>query len=75
MIELAEEFVEQVAGCGSVAVTVFTPLAVMPASRFEVRGSRECPHPAGVGQPVVLDMAVGTEIERPDARVIGADPA
>ena len=58
-VELAEELVEQVAGGGGMAVTVFPPLAVMLAGGLAVGGGRKGPHPAGVGQPVVLDMAVG----------------
>ena len=58
-MELAEEFVEQMAVGGGVAVTVFSPLPVVLAGRFEGGGSRECPHPADTGQPVVLDVAAG----------------
>ena len=57
-MELAEEFVEQVAVGGGVAVAVFPSLAVMLAGGFAVGGSREGPHPADVGEPVVLDLAV-----------------
>ena len=59
VVELAEEFVEQVAGGGSVAVAVFSPPPVVLAGGLAVGGRRERPHPADVGEPVVLDMAVG----------------
>jgi hypothetical protein len=58
VVELAEKFVEQVAGGGGVAVAVFSPLAVVLPGRLTVGGGRERPHPADVGEPVVLDMPV-----------------
>jgi hypothetical protein len=41
VVELAEEFVEQVAGGGGMAVAGFPPLAVMLAGGLAVGGSRE----------------------------------
>jgi hypothetical protein len=58
-VELAEEFVEQVAVGGGVAVAVFSPALVVLAGGLVVGGGRKGPHPADVGQPVVLDVAVG----------------
>ena len=40
------------------AVAVFSPAAVVLARRLTVGGGRERPHPADVGEPVVLDMPV-----------------
>ena len=58
VVELAEEFVEQVAGSGGVAVAVFSPAPVVPAGGLVVGSRRKGPHPADVGEPVVLDVAV-----------------
>jgi hypothetical protein len=58
VVELADTFVEQVAGGGGVAVAVFSPAAVVLAGGLAVGGGRERPHPADVGVPVVLDTPV-----------------
>jgi hypothetical protein len=58
VVELSEEFVEQVSGGGGVAVAAFSPTPVVLAGGLVGRGRREGPHPADVGQPVVLDVAV-----------------
>jgi hypothetical protein len=59
VVQLAEEFVEQIAGGGGMTVAVLPPLAVVLAGGLTVGGSRKGPHPADVGQSVVLDMAMG----------------
>ena len=46
------------AGGGGVAVTVFSPLPVVLAGGLVVGGGCKGPHPADVGEPVVLDMTV-----------------
>jgi hypothetical protein len=74
VVELAEELVEQVAGGGGVAVPVFSPAPIVLVDGLVVGSRRKGPHPSDVRQPVVLDVAV-VEIDRPDARVIGAQPA
>jgi hypothetical protein len=49
VVQLAEEFVEQIAGGGGMTVAVFPPLAVVLAGGLTVGGSRKGPHPADVG--------------------------
>lgn len=59
VVELSEELVEQVSGGGGVTVTVFSPTPIVLAGGLVVGSRRKGPHPADIGQPVVLDMAVG----------------
>jgi hypothetical protein len=59
VVELAEKFVEQMAVGGGVSVAVLAPLTIMAPGWLVAGGGGECPHPADVGQPVVLDMAMG----------------
>jgi hypothetical protein len=58
-MELAEEFVEQMPGGRTVAVADCSPVPVV-VSRWRIvcRGG-ERSDPAGVGEAVVLDVAVG----------------
>jgi hypothetical protein len=58
VVELAEELVEQIAVGGGMTVPVLPSLAVVLAGELTVGGSRKGPHPAHVGQPVVLDVAM-----------------
>src|SRR5271166_314769 len=59
VVDLAEEFVEQVADGGAVAVAVFSPAPVVLTGRGAVGGRGEGPDPAGGGESVVFDVAVG----------------
>jgi hypothetical protein len=75
VVELAEELVEQVPGRGGVTVTVFSSASIVLAGGLVVGGGGKGPHPADVGEPVVLMWRWVMEIDRPDARVMGAQPA
>ena len=57
-MELSEELVEQVSGGGGVTVTVFSPAPIVLAGGLVVGSRGKGPHPADVGEPVVLDMTV-----------------
>lgn len=59
MVELAEEFVEQMSGGCGMPVAVLAPLTVMPAGGLICGGGREGPHPADIGQPIVFNVTVG----------------
>jgi hypothetical protein len=75
VVELTDEPVEQVPLRGGVTISVFLSPAVVLASRLAVRGCGERPDPSGGSQSVVLDRRWVMEMEGPDARVMGADPA
>jgi hypothetical protein len=57
-----------------VAVAVFSPAAIVLAGGLTVGGRRERPHPADVGEPVVLDMPVRDRQGSPRG-ADGSDPA
>ena len=59
VVELAEEFVEQVSGSCGVPVAMVAALSIVLACPLMGGGGGECPHPADIGQPVVLDLPVG----------------
>jgi hypothetical protein len=58
-----------------VTVAVFAAVAVMPPGRLVGGGRRESPHPADIGQLIVLELAMRNG--NPTARrpVTHADPA
>jgi hypothetical protein len=58
-----------------VAVAVFSPAAVVLGGGLAVGGGREGPHPADVGEPVVLDMPVRDRQGSPRGAGDGWDPA
>jgi hypothetical protein len=58
VVELSEEFVEQMPGGGAVAVAVLSSAPVVLAGGWAVGGGGEGPDPAGGGESVVFDVAV-----------------
>jgi hypothetical protein len=75
VVELAEEFVEQMAVGGGVAVAVFPPLAVMLPGRLAVEAAEKAHIQPTFASRLFLICRSVTEIECPEALVMGADPA
>jgi len=75
VVELAEEFVEQMAGGGSMTVPVFAPLPVVLAGGLTVWCAEKAHIQPTLARRLFLMWRWVTEIERPEARVMGADPA
>ena len=74
-MKAAEEAVEQVAqGCGVPVPEIAAVMVVGSCSRGLGRGDK-CPDPACGGQSIVLTFRWVMEMLRPEARVIGAEPA
>ena len=75
VVELSEEFVEQMAGGGAVAVAVVTTLAIMLAGWLIGGGGGKGPHPPTFASLLFLMWRWVMQMERPEDRVISADPA
>ena len=73
VVNLAEEFVEQVAACRGVSVVVLAPLTVMLAGWVDAAEKAHIQPTLASG--LFLMWRCVMEIERPDAQVTGADPA
>ena len=70
-MELAEKFVEEVAGGGGVAVAIFSPVAVVLAGWFAVGGGENAHIQPTLASRLFLMWRWVMEIERPEARVMG----